>query len=94
MNRSSCAAISVSIFVAFRTVAFAQTVISAHSGLIHYVEGRVLLDGKPVEVKITNFPEVKENMELRTEDGRAGVAEPEFSCAWRRTARFEWSPTS
>jgi len=63
MNRSSCAAISVSIVVAFSgTVAFAQTVISAHSGLIHYVEGRVLLDGKPVEVKITNFPEVKENM--------------------------------
>jgi len=37
------------------------------------VEGRVLLDGKPVEVKITSFPEVKENMELRTEDGRAEV---------------------
>src|SRR6266478_5990345 len=74
MNRSSCAAISVSILVAFSgTVAFAQTVISAHSGLIHYVEGRVLLDGKPVEVKITNFPEVKENMELRTEEGRAEV---------------------
>jgi hypothetical protein len=74
MNRSSCAAISVSIFIAFSsTAALAQTVISAHSGLIHYVEGRVLLDGNPVEVKITNFPEVKENMELRTEDGRAEV---------------------
>jgi hypothetical protein len=74
MNRSSCAAISVSVLVAFSgTTAFAQTVISARSGLIHYVEGRVLLDGKPVEVKITNFPEVKENMELRTEDGRAEV---------------------
>ena len=73
MNRS-CAAISVSVLIAFSgTTAFAQTVISAHSGLIHYVEGRVLLDGKPVEVKVTNFPEVKENMELRTEDGRAEV---------------------
>lgn len=73
MNRS-CAAVSVSILIAFGgTAAFAQTVISAHSGLIHYVEGRVLLDGKPVEVKITSFPEVKENMELRTEDGRAEV---------------------
>src|SRR5713226_3930888 len=74
MNRSSCAAISVSIVVAFSgTVAFAQTVISAHSGLIHYVEGRVLLDGKPVEVKITSFPEIKEGKEFRTEDGRAEV---------------------
>jgi FecR protein len=74
MNRSSSAAISISVFVAFSgAAAFAQTVISAHSGLIHYVEGRVLLDGKPVEVKVTNFPEVKENMELRTEDGRAEI---------------------
>jgi hypothetical protein len=74
MNRSSCAAIAFSIFASFSgTACFAQNVISAHSGLIHYVEGRVLLDGKPVEVKITNFPEVKQNMELRTEDGRAEV---------------------
>src|SRR5580704_12762242 len=73
MNRS-CAAISVSILIAFGgTTALAQNVISAHSGLIHYVEGRVLLDGNPVEVKITNFPEVKVDMELRTEDGRAEV---------------------
>ena len=73
MNRL-CATLSVSLLIAFSgTAAFAQNVISAHSGLIHYVEGRVLLDGNPVEVKITNFPEVKENMELRTEDGRAEV---------------------
>jgi len=74
MNRSSCAVVSVSILMAFSgTVALAQSVISARSGLIHYVEGRALLDGKPVEVKITSFPEVKENMVLRTEDGRAEV---------------------
>src|SRR5713101_4978514 len=53
--------------------ACAQSVISAHSGLVHYVEGRVLLDGKPVEVKITAFPEIKEGKEFRTEDGRAEV---------------------
>src|SRR4051812_26510419 len=52
---------------------FAQSVISAHSGLIHYAEGRVLLDGKQVEVKITAFPEIKEQMQLRSEDGRAEV---------------------
>src|SRR5260370_7147861 len=74
MNRSSRAVLSSSILIALSgTTAFAQSVISAHSGLIHYVEGRVLLDGKPVEVKISSFPEVKENMELRTEDGRAEV---------------------
>jgi len=52
---------------------FAQTVISMHSGLIHYVEGRALLDGKPVEVKLTAFPEIKEGSEFRTADGRAEV---------------------
>ena len=60
-------------FVLLGSAAFGQQVISARSGLIHYVEGRVLLDGKPVEVKITAFPEIKENMEFRTEDGRAEV---------------------
>src|SRR5260370_7053921 len=74
MNRSSRAVLSSSILIALSgTTAFAQSVISAHSGLIHYVEGRVLLVGKTVEVKISSFREVKENMELRTEDGRAEV---------------------
>src|SRR5207302_6844894 len=74
MNRSFRAVLSASAFVALAGFpAFAQSVISAHSGLIHYVEGRVLLDGKPVEVKISAFPEIKENMEFRTEDGRAEV---------------------
>ena len=55
------------------SIAFGQSVISAHSGLIHYVEGQVLLDSQPVEVKIATFPDMKENMELRTEDGRAEI---------------------
>jgi len=37
------------------------------------VEGQALLDSKPVEVKISKFPEMKENMELKTTDGRAEV---------------------
>src|SRR5689334_8339432 len=73
MNRlhavlGSCALIALS-----GSAAFAQSVISAHSGLIHYVEGSVLLDSKPVEVKIATFPDLKENSELRSEDGRAEV---------------------
>ena len=57
MNRLLCSAVSVSSLIAFSgTAAFAQQVISARSGLIHYVEGRVLLDGKPVEVKLSAFP--------------------------------------
>lgn len=53
--------------------ALAQSVISARSGLIHYVEGEVLLDGKPVEQKVARFPEVKDNQVLKTEEGRVEV---------------------
>jgi hypothetical protein len=54
-------------------VASAQSVISAKSGLIHYVEGRVFLNNQLVETKFGEFPEVKENQELRTEEGRVEV---------------------
>jgi len=54
--------------------ALAQSaVISARSGLIHYVEGEVYVAGQPVETKFGVFPEVKENQQLKTEDGRAEV---------------------
>src|SRR6266536_4682363 len=51
----------------------AQSVISAHSGLVHYVEGQVLLDGKAVDVKYSQFPEVRVDQVLKTEEGRAEV---------------------
>jgi hypothetical protein len=74
MKRSFCAVVSASVLAALAGLpAYAQSVISAHSGLINYVEGRALLDGKPVEVKISAFPEIKEGQEFRTEDGRAEV---------------------
>lgn len=59
--------------LAMSAMASAQSVISAKSGLIHYVEGQVTLDGKPIEVKYSQFPEVRENQVLKTEDGRAEV---------------------
>jgi hypothetical protein len=54
-------------------VASAQSVISAKSGLIHYVEGRVYLADELVESKFGSFPDIKENGQVRTEDGRAEV---------------------
>jgi|SRR5579859_6746139 len=54
-------------------VASAQNVISAKSGLIHYAEGRVFLGDQLVENKFGTFPDIKENAQLRTEDGRAEV---------------------
>jgi hypothetical protein len=50
-----------------------QSAISAHSGMIHYVEGEVLLEGHPVDPKFGEFPEVKNDQVLQTEEGRAEV---------------------
>jgi hypothetical protein len=51
----------------------AQNVISAHSGLVHYTEGKVLVAGHEVESTVANFPEVKEKQDLKTTEGRAEV---------------------
>jgi hypothetical protein len=41
--------------------------------MIHYVEGKVLLEGQPVDPKFGEFPEVKSDQVLQTEEGRAEV---------------------
>jgi hypothetical protein len=53
--------------------AWGQSVISARSGLVHYIEGQVYLGDHPIDGKFGNFPEVKENQQLRTAEGRAEV---------------------
>jgi hypothetical protein len=51
----------------------AQPVISAKSGVIAYVEGKVYLGDQLLEPSPTRFPEVKENAVVRTAEGRAEV---------------------
>jgi len=53
--------------------AWGQSAISAHSGMIHYSEGTVLLEGQPVDSKFGEFPEVKNDQVLQTQEGRAEV---------------------
>jgi hypothetical protein len=53
--------------------ASAQPVVSAKSGLVAYVEGKVFVGDQAVTPSLTSFPDVKENMTLRTEEGRAEV---------------------
>lgn len=53
--------------------AAAQSVISAHSGVIQYTMGRVTVDNQLVQSRFGQFADVKENQVLRTEDGRAEV---------------------
>jgi hypothetical protein len=53
--------------------AFAQSVISAHSGLIHFSDGSVFLDDQRLEQKTGKFDQMNNGSELRTQDGRAEV---------------------
>jgi hypothetical protein len=54
--------------------AFAQNVISAHSGVIHYFEGTAYLANERVpDLKFGQFPEIKQDQEFRTEEGRAEI---------------------
>ncbi len=55
------------------TVASGQSVISAHSGVIQYTEGQVTLDGQTVQMKTSQFPDVKTGQTLAAEDGRAEI---------------------
>lgn len=57
-------------------VSHAQTVIGAKSGVINWAEGDVFLADKPYTMQPTQFGEVKENMVLRTEEGRAEILLP------------------
>lgn len=53
--------------------AFAQSVISAHSGLINHADGSVFLDDQRVEQKTGKFDQMNNGSELRTQDGRVEV---------------------
>jgi hypothetical protein len=54
-------------------VCSAQGITSAHSGLLHYLEGNVSIDGQTVESKVGKFAEIKENSVLTTTQGRAEI---------------------
>jgi hypothetical protein len=64
----------VAVVLAFSAgVTLAQSVISAKSGTVHYVEGDVTIDGHPVEMKASIFPDIKENQVFETKEGRAEI---------------------
>ena len=51
----------------------AQYVISAHSGVVQYVEGAAYLNGQQVDPKFGHFPDIKDNQEFQTKEGRAEI---------------------
>jgi hypothetical protein len=62
--------------IAAAVSASAQPILSAKSGVIAGVEGKVLIDNDQVQPSVTHFPEVKEGAVLRTEDGRVELMLP------------------
>jgi hypothetical protein len=65
--------ICLSLALAAAPGLWAQNVISARSGLIHYVEGNVTLEGQKVKPKNGEFPIVEKGQTLATADARAEV---------------------
>src|ERR1700686_1161610 len=68
-NARAIVGVGICAFV-FGSGAWAQSVISAHSGVIHYVEGDVTIDGAAVHPKFAEFPDVKSGQSLATGEGR------------------------
>lgn len=65
--------LSLAVLLVGASSAWAQQVISAHSGVIHFVEGQVTLEGKLIQPKFAEFPDVKNGQTLASQDGRAEV---------------------
>ena len=57
-------------FLSVSALSYAQSVISAHSGVVQYVEGDVMIDNQSIQPKFAEFPDVKPNQVLATEEGR------------------------
>jgi hypothetical protein len=70
LRRLASAAAAVSITAA---VCLAQGIVSSRSGLVHYIEGNVTIDGLTVESKVGKFSDLKENSVLKTGQGRAEI---------------------
>jgi hypothetical protein len=60
----------LTVLLSVSALSFAQSVISAHSGVVQYVEGDVTIDNQPIHSKFAVFPDVKPDQIIATGDGR------------------------
>jgi uncharacterized membrane protein YgcG len=72
MTRSFLAGVGIGCLV-MAGAASAQVAISANSGMINYIEGKVLLDGKAIKSSLNSFSQLQNGSEIRTEEGRVEV---------------------
>lgn len=71
--RPALASSMFAMLAAFGLPASGQSVISTHSGVVHFFEGTVYLDDQPLQFRLGKFPSIPEGGELRSEQGRAEV---------------------
>lgn len=64
---------TLAAMIALQLAASAQSVISTHSGVIHFFEGAVFVGDRPLESHLGKFPSLPPGAELRTAEGRAEV---------------------
>ncbi len=69
--RASVAGLAIAVFAVGS--AHAQYMISAHSGVVQYVEGTAYLNDNQVQPRAGEFPNIKENQVFRTSEGMAEV---------------------
>jgi len=62
--------VALPFLLAFSALSYAQSVISAHSGVVQYVEGDVSIDNQPIHPKFAQFPEVKPDQVIAAGEGR------------------------
>lgn len=72
MTRSLLAGVGIGCLV-MAGAACGQVAISANSGMINYIEGKVLLDGKAIKSSLNSFSQLQNGSEIRTEEGRTEV---------------------
>lgn len=60
----------LSILLVVGASSYAQSVISAHSGVVQYTEGDVTIDNQAIHPKFAQFPDLKPNQVIATEEGR------------------------
>jgi FecR protein len=66
-------AAALTLVIALALPSNAQTVISTHSGVVHFFDGSVYLGDQSLESHLGKFPTVPQGGELRTADGRAEI---------------------
>ena len=62
--------VSLSLLLGFSALSFGQSVISAHSGVVQYTEGDVTIDNQAIQPKFAQFPDLKSDQVIATEEGR------------------------